>query len=444
MHTLLFVVISFLFSTPLYAADSALIFQELNKFTSSIGAADDYFGISVATSGDTVVVGSYGEYAAIFERNPTTGLFEQRAILTASDAEAYKYFGGDVAISGGTVVVGAYHDDCAPSSPCGSAYLFEKPVSGWVNMTETAKLTASDIAYMDCFGWEVAISGDTVVVASVQDNCADGRDNCGSAYLFEKPPSGWANMTETAKLTAFDDDSYIYFGYSVAISGDTVVIGTPYDNSDTYSGSAYLFEKPISGWANATQTSKLIISDAKPYSLFGCSVAVSGNTAVVGATMDENDAGIHTGSAYLFEKPITGWDAEISETAKLTASDGEAEDGFGSVAIKDNLVIVGAFEEEQGGENAGAAYIFEKPSTGWFSATENAKLIASDSAPGEQFGYNIGISGSTLVIGARNGTDIGRFSGSAYIFEGKPLQTIFPWPMFLPAITGEKSGFSRQ
>ncbi|MBU0945120.1 MAG: FG-GAP repeat protein [Proteobacteria bacterium] len=437
MHTLLFLVISFFLSTPLYAADSSLTFQELNKFTSSIGATDDYFGISVAISRDTVVVGSYGEYATIFERNPTTGLFEKKAILTASDAAAYKYFGGDVSISGGTVVVGAYHDDCAPNSPCGAAYLFEKPVSGWANMTETAKLTASDIAYMDCFGWEVAISGNAVVVGSVHDTCADGRLNCGSAYLFEKPVSGWVNMTETAKLTAFDDDSYMFFGYSVAISGDTVVVGTPYDNSDTYSGSAYLFQKPISGWVNATQTSKLVLSDAKPNTLFGCSVAVSGNTAVVGAIMAENNAGIHTGSAYIFEKQITGWGAHVSETAKLTASDGAAEDFFGSVAINDNLVIVGAYEEEEGGEDSGSAYIFTKPTTGWFSTSENAKLIASDSAPGEQFGYSIAISGYTLVIGARNGTDTGRYSGSAYVFKGNPLQKTFPWPMFMPAVTGK-------
>jgi hypothetical protein len=168
--------------------------------------------------------------------------FIQQAKLTASDGAADDLFGSSVAISGDTVVVGAPNDD----SSRGSAYVFVKPgTGGWINSNETAKLTASDGQSADLFGSVrgVAISGDTVVVGALND--ASGTSvNQGSAYVFVKPASGgWANATETAKLTASDGMGNDQFGQSVSISGDTVVVGAAADDSNGQ-GSAYVFGQP--------------------------------------------------------------------------------------------------------------------------------------------------------------------------------------------------------
>jgi hypothetical protein len=171
----------------------------------------------------------------------------QKAKFTASDAVTIDMLGRSIAISGDTIVVGAFWDD----SFKGSAYVFVKPGSGWATATETAKLTASDGAGKDYFGISVAISGDTIVVGAYLDDSYIGS---GSAYVFVKPGSGWttalpSTLNETAKLTVSDASQ---FGYSVAISGDTVVVGAVYDVSNK--GSAYVFVKPGSGWTTALPT----------------------------------------------------------------------------------------------------------------------------------------------------------------------------------------------
>jgi len=152
----------------------------------------------------------------------------QKAKLTAADGEANDYFGRSVAISGETVVVGVDFDDIGANSNQGSAYVFVRPESGWADMTQTAKLTASGGAASDYFGYSVAISGDTVVAGSSNADIGANADQ-GSAYVFVRPESGWADMTQTAKLTASDGAASDYWGISVAVSGDTVVVGSAYD-----------------------------------------------------------------------------------------------------------------------------------------------------------------------------------------------------------------------
>jgi len=197
---------------------------------------------------------------------------------------AFDIFGVSVAISGDTIVVGASGED----SYTGSAYVFVKPTDGWSNMTKTAKLSASDGAMFDWFGHSVTISGDTIVVGAFEDD---------SAYVFVKPTGGWSNMTQTAKLTA--GVAGYNFGISVAISGDTIVIGA--EKVGLYRGSAYVFVKPTGGWSNMTHTAELIASDCARYDSFGISVAISGDIIVVGASGD-NITYTDQGSAYVFQK----------------------------------------------------------------------------------------------------------------------------------------------
>ena len=164
--------------------------------------------------------------------------------------------------------------------------MFAKPGAGsWVTGTETAKLTASDRALVDQFGQSVAVDGDTVVVGAYDDD--DGGENdSGLAYVFTKPGTGWADATETGKLTALVPDEDDYFGYSVAVNGDTVVVGAL--QADGFEGSVYVFTEPTDGgWADVTETAKLTASDGFFVDLLGYSVAVDGDTVVAGAYGDD-------------------------------------------------------------------------------------------------------------------------------------------------------------
>jgi len=218
--------------------------------TAADGAAEDVFGNSVAISGDTMVVGADGDdgrrgSAYVFVRSG--GTWTQQSKLTASDGAANDLFGSSVAVSGDTVVVGAYSDDMRQ----GSAYVFVKPGGGWSDMTQTAKLTESHRAEGEIFGWSVAVSGDTVVVGAPADGI--GVENPQGAYVFVKPGGGWSDMTETAKLTASDGYVFDFFGASVAASGNTVVVGASDDaigpniGPNSGQGSVYVFVKPGGG-----------------------------------------------------------------------------------------------------------------------------------------------------------------------------------------------------
>ena len=251
---------------------------------------------------------------------------------------------------------------------------------------------------------------------------AEGDDSDkGSAYVFVKPSGGWSNMTQTAKLTASDGAADDEFGYSVSVSGDTVVVGA--DGDDSYQGSAYVFVKSSGGWANMTQTAKLTASDGVEIDLFGFSVSVSGDTLVVGAIGDD---GIQ-GSAYVFVKPSGGW-ANMTQTAKLKASDRAVGDFFGFVSISGDTLVVGAYGDDS---NKGSAYVFVKPSGGWSNMTQTAKLTALDGVGDDNFGNSVSVSGDTVVVGAYGDDDDGSSSGSAYVFYFKRNRGLGPLGLLL-------------
>ena len=255
--------------------------------------------------------------------------------ITASDAATRDRFGTSVAISGSTAIVGALGNDDAGSFS-GSAYLFDTTTG-----TQIAKLTASDAATDDLFGYSVAISGSTAIVGARGND--DAVPKIGSAYLFDTTTGN-----QIAKLTASDAATSDEFGYSVAISGSTAIVGARLDDdAGSSSGSAYLFDI-----TTGTQIAKLTASDAAAGDYFGRSVAISGSTAIVGANADD-DAGRSSGSAYLFDI-TTG-----TQIAKLTASDAAASDSFGqSVAISGSTAIFGAGGNDDAGTDSGSAYLY--------------------------------------------------------------------------------------
>ena len=309
----------------------------------------------------------------------------QQAALTASDGTNDSFFGYSVAISGGTVVVGANSAD----TDLGTAYVFTESGAGWGTMTQTAKLTSSDSAAGDNFGEAVAISGNTVVVGA-SGLTVNGVSGQGAAYVFTEPASGWTNMTQTAKLIEPSNEGG-GFGTSVAISGNTVVVGAPYGNVAGATGAAYVFNKPASGWADMTGTTMLTPSDGSWNDGCGDSVSINGNAVVVGAPRHAAGAG----AAYLFVEPSSGW-ASMTQTAELTASDGVAQDAFGtSVSISGNTVVAGASYAQP----TGAAYVFTEPGAGWGNMTQTAKLTSSNATGGQHFGSSVSVSGNAIVVG---------------------------------------------
>lgn len=330
------------------------------KLTAPDPAEKDECGISVGISGNVIVVGCHldddrGEdsgSAFLFQYDGQA--WSQVAKLTAAGGIAFDNFGISVAIDGDLVAVGA---NLGGSSNKGAVFVYVKPPSGWSTMTQTARLMASDATASDEFGVSVAVSGDVVVAGTEYET--SGGVGTGSVYLFQKPEGGWINMTETAKFTASDPAEQDRFGHSVAISGDVAVVGAwGDDEGGDKTGSLYVFQKPTSGWADATETAKLTASHPVPSNHLGWSVAVAGDVVVGGAPANLFD-GTGNGAAYVFIKPAGGWGAG-TEAAKLTAPDGAEDDEFGyGVGINNGLAVVGARRHTVGGfDNPGAAYAF--------------------------------------------------------------------------------------
>ena len=391
-------------------------YKQLSKLVASDGATNANFGFSVDVSsdGNTVVVGAYADD----DNGPDSGsayIYKydgndwNETKLLASDGAAGDYFGYSVAVSdnGNTVVVGARYDDTIAGTDSGSVYIYKYNGTDW----DETKLVASDGAASDNFGISVAVSGDgnTVVVGSYFDDTTRGT-NSGSAYIYKYDGTNW----DETKLVAGDGAANDNLGISIAISGDgnTLVVGARFDDTSTgtNSGSAYIYKYDGTNW-NET---KLVASDGAADDYFGYSVDVSGDgsTVVVGAYGDD-DNGSNSGSAYIYKYDGNDW----NET-KLVASDGASEDYFGySVAVSydGNTVVVGAYADDDNGSTSGSAYVYRYDGTDW----NETKLVASDGAASDYFGYSVAISSdsTTIVIGAYGDDDKGSSSGSVYIFR---------------------------
>ena len=416
--------------------------------TTSDGAAGDQFGVSVAVDGDVAVVGAYhgdstvssdSGVAYVFTKN-ATGVWDEGVKLTASDGAADDQFGWSVAVDGNTIVVGAYRDDHSGLTQPGSAYVFVKPPGGWADGTETVKLTAPDATDDDLFGVSVAVDGDTVVVGAPFQNYVPEDPNLktlifvGSVYVFTKPDTtngwgDWDGLTDTqeasltAKLTTptapvntrLPND---LFGSSVAVDGDTILIGS-YLSDDSFNrdghGRAYIYTKPNGGWVDSSDyTSRLTASDGAPGDWFGYSVALDGDTAVIGARLhNDSRRGAGSGAAYVFVKESGAW----SEKAKLTASDGSVDDQFGfSVAVDDKTVVVGAWKDDDHGSGSCSAYVFTEPDLGWAASNETLKLTAPDGAANDRFGVSVAVEGNQALVGAYKDDNVAVVdSGSVYV-----------------------------
>jgi hypothetical protein len=373
------------------------------KFTADDGAPGDRFGESVSVSGDTLVVGAdqdddNGEASgSVYVYVRSDGVWTEQQKITADDGAEDDYFGVSVSISDDTLVVGAQSDDDKGNSS-GSAYVYVRSGGVW---TEQQKITADDGAAGDNFGRRVSISGDTVVVGANNDD--DLGNNSGSVYVYVRSGGVW---TEQQKLTADDGAAGDEFGHDVSISGDTLVVGTPEDEDNgTRSGSAYVYVRSGGVW---TEQQKITADDGAAGDYFGRSVSISDDTLVVGAHADD-DKGSDSGSAYVYVRSDGVW----TEQQKITADDGAGGDDFGvSVSISGDTLVVGAHQTDDKGLQSGSAYVYVRSGGGW---TEQQKITANDGATNDEFGRCVSISDDTVVVGAREDDDKGSASGSAYV-----------------------------
>jgi len=380
----------------------------------AIGQQGAEFGISAAVSGDTLVVGANAHDTAAGVDAGTAYVFVRSGTswslqqqIVASDGAASDSFGTSVAIAGDTIVVGAPLDDTAAGGDSGSAYVYVRSGTTW---TEQQKLTASDAATIDQFGFSVSISGDTVVVGAFTHDTPAGLD-AGAAYVYVRTGTTW---TEQQKLLAPDALASDHFGCSVAVSGDTAVAGACTDDTaqGTDTGSAWVFVRSGTIW---TAQQQLLAADGAPTDAFGCSLAVSGDTAAIGACGGEGPVGgADTGSVYVFVRAGTTWTLQ----QELYAPDVGSNASFGySTSISGDTVVVGApFADTTAGLDAGSAYVFVRSGSTW---AQQQKLLASDAAAHDQFGTSVSVSGDTVVAGASSADTPGGFgfnTGAAYVF----------------------------
>jgi len=415
---------------PARPADS---WMQVAKLTASSDQGGELVGTSVAIDGDTAVFGypyvytGTGAGEALVFVKPTKGWtnLTQTAVLVPSDGNSGDYFGIAVAAQGDVIVVGSAQDQFNPGGP-GAAYVFVKPAGGWKGqLTETAKLIASDGMKWDGLGTSVSISGNTIVAGAPG---SVSSSTPGAGYIFVRPTGGWKNATQTAKLIASDGRTFDELGFSVSIDGNTAITGAPYalGRSNQKEGAAYVFVEPSRGWKDSTQTAKLVASDGAMYDALGYSVSIARDTVVAGALDATVGSNPMQGAAYVFVEPSGGW-KNMTQTAKLTEEDGEPGDLLGSsVATSGNVVAAGAAEYSRGpnlkqGTRAfwqeGALYLFTEPSGGWRTASSKTKLNGSDARYRAWLGSSLALKGNIIITGAPALSYLSPWQGAAYLFE---------------------------
>ncbi|MBI1763268.1 MAG: putative Ig domain-containing protein [Acidobacteria bacterium] len=380
------------------------------KLTTATGAAGDQFGNAVALSGDTALIGAPGGdanenaeqgCAYVYVRIGSVWSLQQE--LHAPDGTANDNFGWSVALNGDTALIGAISN-----ASTGAAYVFTRTNSIW---TLQQKLSASDGAANDLFGWSVALSGDTALIGAL--STVGANRNQGAAYVFTRLGIGWSQQQ---KLNASDGLAHAAFGSALALAGNTALIGAPDDdhNNQTLRGSAYVFTRTGVTW---TQQQKLVANDGAVADNFGLAVALSNETALIGAP----NGNLKRGAAYVFTRSGTTW----SQEQKLTASAGAAFDAFGAaVSLSEsnaNRALIGAPGSLA---TQGAAYVFTRGGTTW------AQLLtqtADDGAANDSFGQALAQSGNTALLGSPGCTQNGNAAqGAAYTFELCPALALGP------------------
>jgi hypothetical protein len=319
----------------------------------------------------------------------------EQAMLVASSTTSGMEFGGAVSLSGDTLAVGA----CFKSDVAplgGSVYVLDRVGGLWV---ESAELRPSDTAVFDYFGCSISLSGDRLLVGSTGRD--DATTNAGAAYMYERQSGVWV---ETAKLTASDAALQGAFGSSVALDGDRAVIGARNNSLAFVPGAAYVFELQGGAWVETAKLTSGITSE----DWFGYAVALSGDRALIGAPLEDAPPLDRSGAAYVYDLQGAAW----VQTARLVASDPGDLDRLGlSVALDGGVAVAGAYWDAVPTLDAGSVYVFELAGSSW---SETAKLISADPGTPDWFGYSLSLVGDVLVVGVPNDQN---YTGSVEVFQ---------------------------
>lgn len=388
--------------------------MEQARLTSSAAGDSAVLGETMAMSGTTIVATAPGGTAYVFSE-PSTG-WATTSAASATLSAGGGQFGSNVAISGGTIAVGAATQTVGSNTDQGKVFVFTEPAGGWTGaLSPSATLIASDGATGDELGKSLAMAGDTVVAAAPFHKVGTNIFQ-GALYVYTRPAGGWAGtVDQSAELTvaggtAGGDLGNPSFGEPIlSMSGDTIVAG----QCENTLG-AYVFTMPSGGWSGSvTQSATLSeTTSANTSAYIGCVLAISGGTIVAGSPM-ESSAVTNPGTAYVYTEPNGGWSGTVTESAQLTEPGLSNGNQFGfSVAASGDSVAVGAL---YAGDNAqGTAYVYTKPAGGWSGILSDPTVLADPyGATGDQFGNEVALDGDAVAVASEdyNGTQ-----GAVYEF----------------------------
>ena len=377
----------------------ALLALQQAELAAGDGATGDGFGSAVAISGDTALVGApnkNGGAGAAYVFVRSGMTWAQQAKLADPGATTDDQFGCSVALSGDLALIGAYGTKVGSHASAGAAYLFARSGTSW---SQIAELTASDAADDDEFGNAVALTESTALIGARNKSFA-GNYYTGAAYFFSDSAGSWSQEAEVPDPNpSYTDD----FGAAVALSGDTALIGAPGTsvNGQYWSGAAYIYDLSGGAW---TEQAELSAADGLAGDDFGTTVALDGGTALIGAVAALN----WTGTAYL----LTGSGSTWTQQAELSDPNAVTNDNYGvAVALNGDTALVGACLKTVGSQSAdGCGYVFTPSSGAW---SQQAQISAPDAAVNDNLGVAVALSGDTALLGAPNHGN----AGAVYVEE---------------------------
>jgi FG-GAP repeat len=371
----------------------------------------DIFSYTLAVSGDTLVVGApYDDTpdganaGSVYVFVRSLGQWSLQATLTSPDPSPDDIFGRSVDIDGDTLVVGDPLDDRPEGADAGSAYVFVRNGTTWLLQ---ATLSHPTPAAMDVFGRWTAISGDTIVVAAPFDDTSAGTD-AGSVFVFVRSGTEWS-LQQT--LNSPEARLNNRFGKAIDIDGDTLIVGEPHHpgpHGERYAGAAYVFVRSGTTWSlQAT------LAHPSPYKqdLFGRWVSVDGDTALITAPNDNTPQGVNSGSAFVFVRSGSTWTLQAS----LLPSGDATQDRFGLRAIvQGDIAAIGApYDATDAGAEAGTAYVFARSGTTW---SLQSMMASPTPAAYDHFGRGFGLEYPLLVVAEPNDDAEGPNGGAAHTF----------------------------
>ena len=386
---------------------SPLEVSRQSKLVSSDRTPGDSLGSGVSIDSDTAAVGAFlapvgglPQAGAVYVFVRASSEWAEQAKLTAMDAATLDNFGSALAIDGDTAIIGAPQKD----KQQGSAYVFVRSGTKW---SQQAKLRADGTVSGDYFGSAVGLKGDTALVGI-------SNPDRNMAYVYVRTGTTWS---EQARIAPSDGKAGDYFGAAVALDTDTALIGAPgrLIGTNTSPGRAYVYARAGNVWS---EQAKLAIADGAADDRYGLAVALSGDTAVIGAYRRAIGNNARQGEAYVYARSGTSW----SEQARLRASDGAADDRFGiAVAVGGDIAVIGAEHATVGDHTGqGAAYVFSRSGGTW---SEFMRLTAQAGLSDDAFGraVAVGASGNPVVVGAyARMTNNNLLQGEAYVFAAQP------------------------